>query len=305
LFRGVASAAIAELDSLDSDGFTLNYTTKDGIARLFNHICLGGDDLEASLTLHQMNGTNADESFAHGLTGGAPDALLFFGIGETGLPPATSANAKFDFGAWAGGSQFAASIQSQNGVATTSTSRVLSNTEAYLTQQVTRTKLRSFAVSAVDSTNVDVSYVVTGSTGQFRFFMLALRGCKAQVGTFDCNGSTDPLTISTPGITPKLFLPVMMRLGVDSINTVQSDVYFSVGASDGTTNLSCGITDQSAVTTTNTRRFQSSNTIVDYGAGGVKNFEATSAFGSNSVELTPSTVRDENWGQGAYLVIGN
>ncbi len=47
---------------------------------------LGGADLEVSLTQQQMNGTNAAQSFAHGLTGGAPNWVLFFSICDATLP---------------------------------------------------------------------------------------------------------------------------------------------------------------------------------------------------------------------------
>ncbi len=107
-------------------------------------------------------------------------------------------------GAWAGSTQFSASIFSQGSLTTTSTRRLLASTACL---SITTTSVaRSMAVATVDATNVNVTYPVTADASQFRFFMLAIRGAKCQVGTFNCNGSTSPLTINTTGITPKLFL---------------------------------------------------------------------------------------------------
>jgi hypothetical protein len=251
-----------------------------------------------------MNGTNSDESFAHGLTGGAPDALLFFSAIHNSTPPSSVADALFAVGAHDGTSSFAACVRSEDVSSTSDTKRTLRTTSALGFIGLPGTYVRSFDVSASDATNVDVTYVETASTFAPYFFMLALRGCKAQVGTFDCNGSTDPLTISTPGITPKLFLPVVLRAGVSNINAVMNGVLLAIGASDGTNTVSCGITDEDSQTTTDTRRFQSSSAIEEFNVSGTKRFSSSVSFGSQNVQLTP-TQNFSGYGQGAYLIIGN
>jgi hypothetical protein len=135
--------------------------------------------------------------------------------------------------------------------------------------------------------------------------MLAIRGAKCQVGTFNCNGSLSPYTINTPGITPKLFLPVLIGGGVGSVGSVLSNIEFGIGASDGSNNVSCGVTDRNGVTTTDARRYQSSSTIAEYNYLGTKMFESTVAFSGQSVVITPTTNISSSYGQGGYLVIGN
>lgn len=294
----------ADLTSLDADGFTLNWSTVAASARILNHICLGGADLEVSLTQQQMNGTNAAQSFAHGLSG-APTGVLFLSSIQGVVPPATAAAMWMTIGAWAGANQFSALSYSRTGVTTTLTNRALL-TNAVLGSVVngTTTLDRTMAVSTVDATNVNVTYPVTVGAGQIYFWMLCVRGAKCQVGTFDCNGSTSPLTIATTGITPKLFLPVFVPGGVDSVGTVLSDLLLSIGASDGTNNVSCGISDANGVTTTNARRFQSSTSLCEYSTGGTKSFEGTAAFSGESVVLTPTTNASTTYGQGGWLCIG-
>jgi hypothetical protein len=161
------------------------------------------------------------------------------------------------------------------------------------------------AVSSVDSSNVNATYPIATDTTQVIFFMLAIRGAKCQTGTFDHNGSLSPLTINTPGITPKLFLPVFLPVGVDSINTVLSGLNFSIGACDGTYNVCCGITDANAVTTTNSRRHQTSTALAEYSTSGTLGSQIAAAFSGESVVLTPSTLISTDFGQGAYLVVGS
>lgn len=102
-----------------------------------------------------------------------------------------------------------------------------------------------------------------------------------------------------------MFLPVFVPSGVSSINTVINQAHLAIGASDGVGNVSCGVTDQDGVTTTNTRRHQSSSTLAEYGAStGSLLFEATAAFSGQSVVMTPTTYGLSSMGQGAYLIIG-
>ena len=302
-YAGVVNhAAVKSAIAVDKVSIEWNPVSAGNI---FNHIALGGADLEVSLTQHQMNGTNAPQSFAHGLTGGAPSALFMFGAHNTSAPPNTANDASAFMGCWAGPNQFGLQIYSRNGVTTSNTGRIFTTSRIYSLFASAKSVVRGAAVSSVDTTNVNVTFPVTTFADAAYIWILAIRGAKAQVGTFDCNGSLDPLTINTPGITPKLFLPVFVPQGVDSVGTVLNDLCLAIGASDGTNNVSCGITDQNAVTTTNARRSQSSTTLCEYNTAGTKVFEGAATFSGNSVILDPTTNSSSNFGQGGYLVLGS
>ncbi len=293
----------ADLSAIGPDGFTLNWSIVLATERILNHICLGGADLEVSLTQHQMNATNAPQSFAHGLSG-APTGVMFFTVFSPTAPPATSTFLTPSIGLFAGANQFCATLHSSHGLTTTFTRRILTSTSVINDVTGAGIVARSMAVSSVDGTNVNCTYPVTSGTGQAYFWMLAIRGAKCQTGTFDCNGSTSPLTINTPGITPKLFLPVFVPTGVDSINTVLNELFLTIGASDGVNNVSCGITDANAQTTTNARRSQSSTSLSEYATDGTIRSVMTAGFSGESVVLTPTTMVNNAFGQGAYLVVG-
>jgi len=295
----------ANLSSIDSNGFTLNWSTVVAAARILNHICLGGADLEVSLTLQQMNGTNAPQSFAHGLSG-PPTGLFVFASHSDIAPPTTQSTLAMSIGAWSSSSQWVSNVWSNHGVTTTEVRRTLADTAiCRFNTGSTHTIIRALTVGSVDTTNVNCTYSVTTSAAPAYFYMLAVRGAKCQTGTFDCNGSLSPLAISTPGIAPKLFLAVAVPECVDNINTIRDSINFSLWASDGTSNVSCGITDLNGQTTTNARRHQYSSKLSEITAfTGAQQFEGTAAFDGQSVVLTPTLITSSSFGQGAYFVVG-
>lgn len=293
----------ADLTSLDAGGFTLDWSTVGATSRILNYICIGGSTVETKLVQCQMNGTNAAQSFAHGLSG-TPTAILLFSAIRTGVPGSTSAVAYSSFGGWAGGNQFNASTFHQDNVTTTSTKRLLSQSHV-LSAIDAGGVIRSMAISSVNTTGVNVTYPVTNGNGQYYFWMLCLRGCNAKAGLFGTNGIgvTDPVTISTPGMTPKLFLPIFIVQGSGFQDAVLSSANLSIGAFDGTNTVSCAISDRNGVTTTEARRYQSSNTLIEYTSLGTLLYESTVAFSGQSVVIDPIT-NTAGAGEFGYLIIG-
>lgn len=299
---GAGRAVEASRNSLDSNGFTLNWSTVLADARMWNHICLGGADLEVSLTQYQFDGSGT-ESYSHGLSG-PPTGLFVFTTWDDTAPPNTASSIIPSIGMWSSSGQFCANIYSLTNNTTTNTRRGLRNDCIAAINNISSVYTNTMAVSSVDAINVNCTYPISTPTIPRYFWMLAIRGAKCQTGTFDHNGSLSPLTINTTGITPKLFLPVFVPDAVDFINTVRSYVQLGIGATDGINNVSCGITDADLVTTTNARRWQSSTKLAEYTSGGVLAYEATASFSGESVVVTPTTLVNSGYGQGCYMVIG-
>lgn len=289
----------ANLDSLDADGFTLDWTMADSAANILNHICLGGEDLEVSCSIQTMNGTNADEAFAHGLSG-PPTALLLFGIRYTaeGLIVAN----KSSIGFWAGGVQYGEAFYSNFGAATSAVRHYFSNVG--ICGNITSLVQRWMAIASVDATNVNVTYPTTTSTYAQRFCMVAIRGAKAKVGQFSVGGSASPLVLSCPGITPKLFIPMMAINAITNLNSVVPGIQFTLGASDGTNNVSSVITESNGQTVFNAKSRQNSTAIVQQTTSGTQGFTATATFDGESVIFDPADVSAVSYGQGAYLILG-
>ena len=295
-------AAEATLASRDASGFTLNYTTVQATQNILNHICLGGADLEVSLTQYQINSTNAAQSFAHGLSG-TPTGIILFSAVNSSTPPVTSTHGSMALSFYANGTQLSSAVQSRHSVSTTTTAKIIS-TGMQVQAATNAGWLRALSITSVDATNVNCGYAGTGVSQAF-FWMLAIRGAKCQVGTFDCNGSLDPLSIPTTGITPKLFLGCALAECVDNFNVNRDNANLSILASDGTNNVSCGMTDLDNVTTGVAYRHQSSNSLQEISqANGTQTFSAGVTFSGNNVLLDPTVNQGISWGQGAYIVIG-
>ncbi len=289
----------ADLFNLNNNGFSLNWSAVRS-GHLFNHINIGGKTFEAKLTQHQMNSTGADQSFTHGLSD-APTALIIFMSPHITTTATTAAEMQLSIGAFAAGQQWATALYSRNAV-TTSTCRRCIFTDRIAIDLDIISPQKCMVIKSVNKTHFNVSYL-NSTNEQWVFHVLAIRGCRAKVGTFDCNGSLSPLNIDA-GFIPKLFIPVFIPSGLTSVNSVLSTISLSIGASDGTNNVSCGIYDADSATTTNTRRNQSSSTLSQYDSNGNVTFAATARFNNKSVIITPTVNAAIGWGQGTYIILG-
>jgi hypothetical protein len=291
----------AKLSSFGADGFTLDWTTASASAFLLNTAAVGGDDFEVVTSIRALNISNTAESFAHGLSG-APTAVIIYSVGSSNASNATSNSALMTIGMWSSSGQESVAIWSTHNAAAAESRRLLHSDSIY--NFIAPTNTRRARIASVDATNINLEYTITGTAIGARVFIVAIRGAKCKTGTFDCAGSTSPLSIACSGIVPKLFIPFLVSDGVDNDGTVVNGLSLSIGASDGTTSNSVGVTEEDAADPTNTKSYISTNSIVEYNDSGTKTFEATAAFSGQSVVLTPTTIASGSQGQGCYLIIG-
>jgi hypothetical protein len=208
-------------------------------------------------------------------------------------------------GAANGTTQCGASVYSANGQSTSICRRVYSDDRVIMYIDSAGIQ-RSMAISSIDSTNVNVTYPNTSDSNQWRFFMIAIKGCRSQIGNFDTNGLTTPHVIPCTGIAPKLLITYSVAQGVDSKNTVLANSLFSLGFSDGTNTKSMGIFESSAETSMIAYRYQSSSGLVEYNANSsasTKRFEAGVSFSGENVVIRP-VLNNSVYGQGGYIIIG-
>lgn len=79
-----ALRAQADIDSLDSDGFTLDWTTNDAVAVIIHYVALGGDDLtNVNIGTFQI-GTDTGNLAVTGV-GFQPDFVMFMGSQGTNI----------------------------------------------------------------------------------------------------------------------------------------------------------------------------------------------------------------------------
>jgi hypothetical protein len=68
--------------------------------------------------------------------------------------------------------------------------------------------------------------------------------------------------------------------------------------------VSCGITDNNGVTTTNARRYQSSTDLTErVTSDGSVASQSSVSFSGESVIIDPSTNTGTTWAQGCYFVV--
>lgn len=285
-----------------SNGFRLNWTKANASEYIYNRFNLGGLDLERSVTFHTMNATLSDEAFAHGLSG-KPTLLIMFTHGNSSL--GTNTSAIWSLGAWAKGNQISTAFVSRYGRTITEAHRYFSEQHTINRLSNTGTLIRAMTVNSVDESEIQVSYSGSNIT-EYKFTMLAVRGCTAQVGSFDCNGGE--IDIPHVGMTPRLWLPISLREASDSPDTTLGSVYYGLGACDGTNNVSCFYSDQDAKDTatggTRARKEQRSDEIRVATTTGAEVFSATATLSTDNVKVTP-TVTSSTYDQGGYITIGD
>ena len=306
----------SNVTALDSDGFTLNWTTVAATAFRQRYIALGGS-IKSSLTQIEINSNGANESFAHGL-GEAPTAILFFhattlaGL-EGSQPLAGLSNCH---GVWTASGQYAISSVALNNVSTSRT-RSLVNTGSVFDRLYTwpfdsDVTKRSMSVTSVDSINVNVTYPITAENTRWFCWMLAIGGCKAICGSVKFNGNTNTVTIPCLGIVPKLYMPLFSEYANDFQDYFLGNIRQGIGAYDGLVEYGANIVSDhhwinTNVSSTISRKNEKSNSFrVDSHTSNNNTviMECTARFLGESVQLHPTTLASNDVGQHVYLILG-
>jgi hypothetical protein len=200
---GTGGTILAEADfvSMDSDGFTINWTTVDATARIVNYLALGGSTLT---NVFVGNDTTPSSAIPKAYTGVGfqPDAVFLFNpnavptlpASELGTPRpalswATAADARTSGGTLQGGGLVAATVQDGSAIWVTNLGA---------TADVQRATLDSFDA---DGFTLDHSVAATS-----HLFYVALKGATFKSGTLTQPTSTGTQTISGLGIQPAALL---------------------------------------------------------------------------------------------------
>jgi hypothetical protein len=228
LFR--AEAALA---SLDSDGFTLTWTTNDSVGTLIHYIALGGSDLTnataSSFTLASGTGSQSITGL-----GFQPDFLIFASIDDSPMDQTDTAKASLSLG-------FASSASAEGSIAVslTPTDNAISDSQV---RQRTDSALNEVGPNGADDLLADVTsfdsdgFTINKSTNADTTVVhfLALKGGQYKVGSFNKDTSTSvPFDQSVTGIG---FRPVGLLFaanGLSSSTTIQQEGRLSLSGTDG------------------------------------------------------------------------
>ena len=298
-----ALAARATLSSLDSDGFTLNWTTNDGVASLIYYIAIGGSSVQAHVGAWSM----PDDPGVINETGVGfrPSALLLFPCWN-----GTSSSTQ-DFCNWPsmgfcdsdrnGGS---CSVAVLDGQAAADTARHISSQypHAVLRSDITGGfgSIHSHAtITSYNSDGFTVNLIDRAdATGNLNQYYLALRGVTAKFGTLTQptnTGIIEEFLDGEPGLV--LFQTVGAPEDTGSPIEPQTEAQFCLGASDGTNQRSVYVGDLDGADPTAGARSNRDDCVIQCvtpaatGSSSTVNAEAAIvAFNPASFELNWTTV---------------
>lgn len=287
----------AGLVSQDSDGFTLNYTTVDGIARRVFYLALAGlSGVKAGIVTIPTSGSTVSVTGV----GFQPDALIFIANGETslgtgkahsrwGIGFADSALNQVASSAVAGDGDTAAGYNWRNGA-------VILDTNSSGTQS-TRVNLQSmdssgFTLSVADSPGAaaDVGYI-------------ALDGVRSFVGTDTEKTSNGTQAKTGVGFQPKLLL---FHTAQATASGGGSNAYGSFGISDGTTHKNTWYGQGSTGISANTDTYHASGAAIAhrFSVGNENHGDATVTMDSDGYTATWSNT-DGTAREHAFLALAD
>jgi len=238
------AGALADLTSFDSDGFTLNWTTNTAGAIKIAYIAIGGSDIEAQATNQTMPTVTGTQTFAHGLSGGAPDIVFLFtsSLAATGI----AAQGNFSFGAaMSSSSRWTITVSAVDGaVLTTNMDAVRRQTTAKCLQGI---EIGAAGVDGAldfeadyvsdDATNVTLDFT-NAPPDDYLFTMLAIRGGNWALGATNKKADGTGVQNIATGLAGITKLLMMTSFGNVATSSAVQDDNFTIGATDGSSEAS-------------------------------------------------------------------
>src|SRR3990167_10892943 len=184
----ITAFLVADLVTLDADGFTLNFTTVQASAYKVNYIALGGADL-TNYNISQRQAPAATGSQAYTGEGFQPDCILTFGTGTTTAPPVNSNNvgARNELGIGISGSAFASAWDGNDSASTKYTGKG-QRADIMLILQANASPPVVYYEATLTSLDADGYTWNWLTTSNNRYFsVLSLKGGQYALGAFNQN----------------------------------------------------------------------------------------------------------------------
>ncbi len=280
----------ADLVSMDSDGFTLNYTTVNATAKIVHYLAIGGSDITSCTVLDWPCGVATGNKVVTGV-GFQPDAVMHLSIGEPSSGSSLQADARLSFGMMeAGGGQWSNVIYSVDNSGTSDSQRHQQTGKCI--QKLTTTPSVNMAAQFVsmDSDGFTVNFTSVTGVAE-RVFSLCLKGGSHSLGSFSAITSGGPAQDSPSlGLAPLTYL--LSSFNSSGQASPIGSTRWSLGGSDGTSEETAWANDTDALgTSASDTLSKTDKAIVICSATPAVLGEADhSALGSDVFTLTWSTV---------------
>jgi hypothetical protein len=235
--------AVADLVSMDADGFTLNWTDPANVTtRVIHYVALGGADLtNAAVTTHAVVRTTAGTEAYTGI-GFQPDCVLLM----SGSPQATAGTSAVDDTVCFGWACLNPSAAIEQACFTWFDNDAAANMQTFLGNRSDSCFIAPTAVDAIDCIAAMSSFdsngftlnwtdPVAATTGR-TFYALSLKGGGYKSGAEAKSTSSIAQNITGQPFQPKGVFFAMTGLTSDNTSSAATtECFFSLGASDGST----------------------------------------------------------------------
>lgn len=232
----ITAFLVADIVTLDADGFTLNFTTVQASAYKINYIALGGADLtNYNVSTRQAPAATGSQGYTG--EGFQPDCIIAIGTGTTTALPVSTNNAgarnQLSFGI--SGSAFASAYDGNDSDLTKYTGKgqkadIMLMLNANASPPVV---LYEATLTSLDSDGYTWNWTTT-SNARF-FFVLALKGGQYGLGVFNQNVTP---TTGNQAVSGLAFQPVgvtFASFGAASTTSLSAAAQHGVGAANSST----------------------------------------------------------------------
>lgn len=250
---------IASLTSLDSDGFTLNYTTASAAATRVGYIALAGSDI-TNVKVGSVTITNGTGSQSFTGVGFQPKMLFLVGTSNSNLEGSSVGNVNPSIGfALSSSQQACVAITSQSGPTTSNTWGVLRSDRCHDSIPSTGGN-RSASLTSMDSDGFTINKVESTGADTIVYY-LALGGTfQAKIGVETQKTSTGTKATTGVGFQPKILVFGSTQRVADS--TVTADAFLTLGTGDGSSEAVMANTDHDNLGTTQTGKSYSNAKVL-------------------------------------------
>ncbi len=268
-------AAEADLNSFDSDGFTLDWTTNEGTATIIHYMALKGADITNSQIIEWSTGTSATTVTATGAGFTPTLAIHFWGGREATAASDTGANFDFGIGCMDGTNQWAVSnVMNEGG---SSRSKRYSTATAAIAGA--DWGAGDIIVADFDSFNSDgfVVDVTTAPADAIQVMSLCLSGVTSFIGVEVKDTDTGADAVTGVGFEP---IGLLLAGANQTSDGAAADASFSMGVTDGTSEEAMAWSNDESATNDTTQALDSTTKVYVNDELGSGSSNATADFTS-------------------------
>lgn len=310
--------ATGVISAIGADGFTMNWTLNDGVAKLIYFICIGGADITSTKAAEFTSPTQG--STGNQVTSGVgfqPDFLMLYGTSEAGATADYSCVWCLGF-AISSSEQASVSGVALDGVATMDTARYQrgDDSKCYMlfSDSSTTTKALEGNLVSMNADGFTINWTTVGAAGASKKIgYIALKGGNYAIGAITAPvAGTVPVSQQTSGIGFQPTGIMMLSCGATANTAINTNMRLSLGAGSGSTDRRLGWAgDKDAVADTANSRIMLPDKIVKVSTENATAANTTTQAEADLTSLDSDgftlswTTRDTNAYEVIYIAFGS